>query len=124
MKNEVKVNENYSKINSEAGTAAVEDPLIETVVEEFGEFLENFIDDKGSHKYEARVIELVNLSEHILDVSCSDIRTHNRSLRRSLEIVGLYNKVFPQLCRTIKAYVKTKVGPEAARKDFLLRLVI
>ena len=120
----MKVNENYSKINSEAETAAVEDPLIVTIVEEFGEFLENFIDDKGLLKYEARVIELVNLSEHILDVSCSDIRTHNRSLRRSLEKMGLYNKVFPHLCRTIKAYVKTKVGPEAARKDFLLRLVI
>ena len=120
----MKVNEPDFNKNSEVETLAIEDPLIETLVEEFGEFLDNFADDKGSNKYEARIKMLVNLSEHILDVSCSDIRTHNRSLRRSLEIVGLYNKVFPQLCRTIKAYVKSKVGPEAASQDFLLRLVL
>ena len=116
----MKVKENDSKANS----AAVSDPVIETVVKEFGDFLENFTDDDGSHKYEARVTELVNLSEHILDVSCTDIRAYNRSLRRSLEIVGLYVKVFPHLCSTIKAYIETKLGPEAAKKDYLLRLVV
>ena len=99
------------------------DPLIETLVEEFGEFLENFTDDEGSNKYEARVKMLVNMSEHILDVSCTDIRAHNLALRKSLEIVGLYSKAFPHLCRTIKAFVETKVGHEAAKKYYLLRLV-
>jgi hypothetical protein len=99
------------------------DPLIETLVEEFGEFLDNFADDEGSNKYEARLKMLVNMSEHILDVSCSDIRAHNLALRKSLEIVGLYSKAFPNLCRTIKAFVETKVGHEAAKKYYVLRLV-
>ena len=119
----VKVNEPDSNQNSETETVAIEDPLIETIAEEFGEFLENFADDDGSNKYEARVKMLVNLSEHILDVSCSDIRAHNISLRKSLEIVGLYCKAFPHLCRTVKAFVETKVGHEAANKYYLLRLV-
>ena len=120
---QMKVKENDSK-NSDVEEETAEDSLIQTVVKEFGDFLENFTDDDGSHKYQAKVTELVKLSEHILDVSCTDIRTHNGSLRRSLEMVGLYVKAFPQLCRTIKAYVETKVGPEAAKKDYLLRLVI
>ena len=100
-------------MNSEVETATVEDPLIETVIEEFEE-------DEGSHKYETGVIELVNLSEHILAVSCSVSRAHNISIRISLEIVEFYSKVFPQLCRTIKAYFRTKIGPEAAINDYLL----
>jgi hypothetical protein len=58
---------------------------IENILRDFEEFLENFADYKTSQKYEGKVIELVEASEHILD-----IRSYNLSLKESLDHPGHY----------------------------------
>ena len=96
---------------------------IENISRDFEEFLANFADDKSGPKYERKVMELVESSEYILDVSCSDIRNHNLSLRKSLQDPEHYKILFPHLCRTIKLFVEQKFGQEAAKEYYLLRMM-
>ena len=115
------VNESYmAKCRSNEASAM--NDSIENILRDFEEFLENFSDNKTGLKYERKVIELVEASEHILDVSCSDIRAHNLSLRKSLDNPGVYKTLFPHLCRAVKHFVEQKVGQEAAKQYYLLRL--
>ena len=95
---------------------------LEAVAKEFDEFLEQFTGQGSSSKYAILASELVKSGETTLDVSIADIRKHNNQLVESINHLN-YSEVFPQLCKSLLNFVKTKADPELAPTRLLVRLV-
>ena len=82
--------------------------LIEKMVHEFEEFLEHFNNDYNQSKNKSLATEMVKNGENILSVSIAAIKSHNRSLMKSIDSIK-YNDAFPHLNKTLRNFNKVKI---------------
>ena len=66
--------------------------------------------------------DLLNNQDNILNVSISDIKSHNLALMKLINILN-YQEVFRVLCSTLRTLVKKKIDENANTKELLVRLV-
>ena len=51
-----------------------------------------------------------------------DIKSHSKCLNDSIDLC--YKRAFPQLCSALRKFIRKRVDPDEASKDFLVRLII